>query len=104
MFNSLKKKVMVYDVENTGMNDYNEPIPSTLVEVGYCNMAISLNTQTQYTNNAMNLLNCEFIGITDCPNIQKGQVIDKKYVVQFVQPDKRESYVWLKEVGNAGQW
>ena len=35
MFNSLKKKVMVYDVENTGMNDYNEPIPSTLVEVGY---------------------------------------------------------------------
>lgn len=94
------KQRSLYRVAST-KNEFNEDIQS-FVFVKHIDVAISLNTKQSYLSNDSNIMNCEYIGVTSCPDCQKGMKIDD-YVIDFVQETKRNYFLSLKEVDNNGR-
>lgn len=104
MFNALKTPITIYTVKKGATNGFNEPSSTEFEETGTCNMFISLNTKSFYTGNDMNILDCEFVGVTNYQNLEVGQYLDKKYEIRFLQPHAGEYFVFLKEVANDGRF
>lgn len=84
--NTLKEKIIIYT--------YNQDI----------DIAISFNTRSLYQSNDANIINCQYIGVTNTDAvINKGDKIGD-YLVEFVQENNRGTrYIYLSEVANNGR-
>lgn len=100
MFNTKQKNHTLKTLTIT-TDDYGDNVltysPSTTVK-----MFISLITNANYTNNSTILTNCTYVGLADKGIFKKGDVIDNKLEVVFVNDDVKPLIVYLKEINNNG--
>lgn len=101
MFNPQMKKYQLYK-PIVVKNEYNEDTYSYEYDRDV-EMAIAINTHSNYTGNDSNITNAEFTAISRDRRIIKGDKIDN-YIVTFVEVNRLYSIVYLKEIANVGQF
>lgn len=69
----------------------------------YIQMALANNAISTIQGNDMNIINVEYLGLTSDRYIQKGQRIDEKYIVSYVEVNRIYSILHLVEIGNDGR-
>lgn len=101
MFNNQKKEYEIFTSKET-KNSYNEQVQEW-VKSGTAEVFISLNTRANYEGNGFNILQCEYTGISNYPNFQKGMRIGQNYLVEYVVPHRNEYFLFLKEIESNGR-
>lgn len=95
MFENMIKEYIVYG-EVTETDEYNQTITS-YEPIGTIEMILGLSARTALSNEALDITQCDVIGVTKDSGVAKGMLIDK-YEVVYVIPFKRgRYYVYLKE-------
>lgn len=100
MFNTKQKHYSWKSLVIT-TNSYNDTI-STYKDAETVKMFIALNTHNEYTSNSTVLTECEYVGITSCKGIKKGDLINNSLEVRFVNDDVKPYIIYLKEINNNG--
>lgn len=98
MFNSSQKNYKISQPEKT-KDSYNQEIIE-YKEKGTAKLFISLNTFNNYTGNETWVTKCEYVATTTSHLPQKGDLVDDKYLVEFVVEAGRDRFLYLKEFQN----
>lgn len=96
MFENKKSKHDVFVIDFT-RDEYNQKIPSPIFYKAVA-MLIGVMQHNQYTSNDTRLLEVTHTAITEDRTIQKGMVIDDKYIVEFANNQGKQSLLYLKEM------
>lgn len=81
-------------------NTYNEQITTYHFEKEIEGF-IAFSARMPYASSDQNIANCAYTFITRFP-LTKGDVIDEKYIVQYVSVSRGYSYSYLLEINNNG--
>ena len=100
----LTQQMKKYSVEvpTFSANEWNETLTSFSFD-REIEMAICLNVRNAYNANDTSVLNLDLVGITTDKAVNKGDRIGGKYVVGFVEENRRFSIVYMKEIDNHGR-
>lgn len=103
MFRSKMINHDVYALATATTNDYNE-VTATLTCIATVPMFIALNAANQFRSNDISVLQCAYVGIAPVGvSIEKGNLIDNKYQVEYVVAGAHEDFFYLKELNNDGR-
>ena len=102
MFERRKKTYTRKTKSVSTSNTYNEPI-ETYTAATSVRMFISLSNEMTMVNQDMRIQQCSHIGLTRS-EIGEGDLIDDKYLVQFINKAGREKIVFMKEIENNGSF
>lgn len=102
MFNCKKKSYTRKTLSVSTDNPYNEPVESYTTASNII-MFISLSNEITMSNQDMRIQQCSHIGLTH-DEVEVGDEIGGKYLVQFVNNAGREKIVYLKEIESDGSF
>ena len=100
-FNSKQITVSV-DKPVITVNEYNEKV-ITYQFLRKIKMSFAQSAVNVYQGNDTNVMNVEFLGLTQDRYIQKGYRIDNKYIVSYVEVNRLYSILHLVEIDNNGR-
>lgn len=67
-------------------------------------MAIQIESQSTYSGNDSSVVNVVLTGLTKDRNVNKGDLIDNKYLVEFVEINRLFTIVHMREINNNGRY
>ena len=102
MFNR-QMETYTLEIPQTSTNEWNETLTSFAFDRNI-KMAICINSRNNYNANDTSVLNLDLVGITTDKAVNKGDRIGGKYVVGFVEENRRFSIVYMKEIDNHGRF
>lgn len=96
MFNSSQKNYKISQPEIT-KDQYNQEIVE-YKEKGTAKMFIGLNDYDHYAQNATYITQCEYAAVTSSQLPQVNDLIDDKYIVEYIVEAGRDRFLYLKEL------